>query len=348
MVLIFASCGTIKNELGISGNPGLTYNKLSISESQLDSEMKALANNKPLADLLKDSGEPLVKNGVLAPTYRASWANIRMRTLAIQEARIKNKMKITAKDKKSALSDAKSLFAGQTDADTNEIWKAFPKSFQNDLIDSFAEQYALVRAAPKVSDEEIKKYFDANQDKLAPACDSGKTISHILVKTEKEAQDIKKQLDEGADFEKLAKEKSTDPGSKDSGGSLGCFIPGNFVEAFENVASSLPIGSVSDVVKTEFGYHILKATAYKAPTLEESKDQIKQTLEPDKQTKLYDQVQASLKKAKVTVLKKYGRVSKDDQGLPKIIPLKKDTPATTTTTTPQSDTPSSVETVPAT
>src|SRR5262249_16024967 len=140
-------------------------------------------------------------------------------------------------------------------------------------------------------------------------CDSGKTILHILVDTEKEANDIKKQLDHGADFAKLAKEKSTDTGSGAAGGSLGCYEPGNFVEAFENEAASLPIGQTSGDVETEYGFQILRAEAYSTPKLDDVKEQIRTQLEPDKQQKLFEEIQDSLKKAKVKVLSKYGRVS---------------------------------------
>lgn len=343
LAIALSACSTLKNELGLSEKAGVTYNKLSISEKELDSDLSAIAKNKPLADLLAsaDGAEALVKDGKVTPTYRASWANIKMRTLSIKEIRLKNKMKITKADRKTALNDAKQLFAGSDDTATQEIWDAFPKSFQDRLVDSFAEQYALVRAAPKVTDKEIKDFYEKNKDQLAPACESGKTISHILVDKESDANDIATKIAKGEDFAKLAKKYSTDPGSKDKGGSLGCFTPGNFVEEFEKAATDLPIGSVSSIVKTDFGYHILKATAYTAPTLKESTDTIKTQLEPEKQQKLFDQIQKSLEKAKVKVSSKYGRVSYETDTntgekskIPSIVPLKKDTPATTTTSAP--------------
>ena len=252
MALIFSSCSTIKNELGLSDKAGITYNKLTESEKNLDADLKAIAKNKPLADLLNDSNsaEPLVKDGKVTATYRASWANIKMRTLSIREVRMKNKMKITKADEKKALTDAKSLFSGSDSAASDDIWKAFPKSFQDRLVESFAEQYALLRAAPEVTDKEIKKYYDENQSTIAAPCESGKVISHILVAEEADANDLKADIDGGADFAKLAKENSTDPGSKDKGGDLGFFTPGNFVAEFETAATNLAVGDVSEVVKT--------------------------------------------------------------------------------------------------
>jgi parvulin-like peptidyl-prolyl isomerase len=82
-------------------------------------------------------------------------------------------------------------------------------------------------------------------------------VSHILVKTEEEAKDIKGKLDKGGDFVALAKEYSLD-GNKDNGGSLGYFGTGQMVPAFEEATAQLKIGTISAPVKTDFGYHIIK------------------------------------------------------------------------------------------
>ena len=82
--------------------------------------------------------------------------------------------------------------------------------------------------------------------------------SHILVDTEAEAADLKSQLDGGADFDELAKQHSQCPSGK-AGGSLGRFSKGQMVPEFHAVIfSDLPIGQVSDPVKTDFGHHLIK------------------------------------------------------------------------------------------
>jgi len=328
LALVFFSFSFIKNELGLGSKAGVTYNKLSISEEEIDADLKAIAENEPLNELLADAQDPLVEDGKVTPTYRASWANIKMRTLAIKEVRQKENLEITKKDKEDATKDAKELFTGSDQTATEEIWDAFPKSFQERLVASFAEQYALLRSAPKVSDKEIEEYFNANQETIAPACESGKQISHILVEEEAGAKAIETELKNGGDFAKIAGEKSTDPGSKDNGGKLGCFAPGNFVPEFEAAALALTPGNISAIVKTDFGYHILKADTFTAPTLEESRDQITAQIEQEKQSEVFDQVQKSLEKAKVKVSSKYGRVTREDK-LPVIVPLEKDVPTTT-------------------
>lgn len=339
--LFIQSCGTVKNELGLGDSAGITYNDLKASESDMDSDIKAIAANKKLKELFEASNTTLVdeKTGKLTPELIARWATLQMQTLAIREVREKHKKEITAADKKAALDDAKAMFEGNEEIPTEEIWNSFPKSFRDRLVESFAEQHALLRAAPKVTDAEIKQYYEDNKEQFADACESGKTISHILVDNEKEAKAIAKKIKEGQDFAKLAEKESTDTSSAKNGGSLGCYTPGNFVESFETAAAGLQPGQVSDIVKSEYGYHILKAETYD-PFIS-SKDQIRSTLEPQKQQKIFDEVRESLTKAKITVLKKYGKVSHEvdettgkKSEIPTIVPLKQEKTSTTTTTAP--------------
>jgi peptidyl-prolyl cis-trans isomerase C len=127
-----------------------------------------------------------------------------------------------------------------------------------------------------VTDEAMKKVYD----------DAAKQITgeqevharHILVPTEEEAKAIKAELDKGADFAKLAKEKSKDPGASD-GGDLGFFTKEQMVPEFSKVAFSLEPGKISDPVKTQFGWHIIKVEEKrnrKAPEFDQVKAQIEQ------------------------------------------------------------------------
>lgn len=86
--------------------------------------------------------------------------------------------------------------------------------------------------------------------------------SHILVKDRSLAQELLKKIKQGASFEAIAREYSTCP-SKSKGGDLGWFGPGKMVRPFEDAVGRLASGSVSDVVSTQFGYHIIKLTGRK-------------------------------------------------------------------------------------
>ncbi len=89
---------------------------------------------------------------------------------------------------------------------------------------------------------------------------SSVSAKHILVNQEYEAQDIVKKLNDGITFEKLAADFSECPSGK-NGGDLGSFSKGMMVKPFEKAAFSLKVGEVSDIVKTQFGFHLILRTA---------------------------------------------------------------------------------------
>jgi len=154
----------------------------------------------------------------------------------------------------------------------------------------------------QVSDADLKKFYDQNIEKFK----TGDQIraSHILVKTEKEAKDIQAQLKSGAKFEDLAKKYSVDSSSA-KGGDLGWFGKGSMVPAFEKAALALKEGQVSDIVKSDFGYHIIKLTGKRAAgtrPFDEVKAQIKAAIMPSKQQEIFLKIKDELKKnAKITV-----------------------------------------------
>ena len=118
----------------------------------------------------------------------------------------------------------------------------------------------------EVTDEEIKEYYDNLGQVQA---------RHILVEDEATAKEVKKKLDEGADFAELATEYSKDEGSAANGGDLGWFGKGDMVPEFEKAAFSLKKGEISDPVKSEHGYHIIEVTdVEEVEPLEEIKDEV--------------------------------------------------------------------------
>jgi peptidyl-prolyl cis-trans isomerase C len=131
-----------------------------------------------------------------------------------------------------------------------------------------------VEGKAATTDEAMKKVYE----------DASKQISgeqevharHILVETEDEAKAIEDELKKGADFAELAKKKSKDPGASD-GGDLGFFTKDQMVPEFSSVAFALEPGKISDPVKSQFGWHIIKVEEKrnrKAPDFEQVKAQI--------------------------------------------------------------------------
>lgn len=137
----------------------------------------------------------------------------------------------------------------------------------------------LLEPQVKITDADIKDYYDKNLESLKTP--EQVRASHILVATKEEAEAVLTDLKNGADFATVAKEKSTDTASKENGGDLNFFAKGAMEEPFETAAFALKVGELSGVVQTSNGYHIIKLTDHKdavTPTLDEKKDEIKETL----------------------------------------------------------------------
>ncbi|MGE5560696.1 MAG: peptidylprolyl isomerase [Chloroflexota bacterium] len=152
-----------------------------------------------------------------------------------------------------------------------------------------------------VTDEDITTYFEQNRDNYAE--DEQVRASHILVGTKEEADAIRAQLAGGADFAALAKEKSLDTASGAQGGDLGYFGRDQMDPAFEEAAFELAVGELSQPVKSQFGYHIIKVTDHKQAreyALEEVKDRVRQDVLTSKISERYPDWVAGLKaKAKI-------------------------------------------------
>lgn len=130
--------------------------------------------------------------------------------------------------------------------------------------------------------------------------------SHILVKDEATAKKVKEELGQGKSFEELAKQYSEDTGSKEKGGDLGFFGAGKMVKEFEDAAYKLKKDEVSEPVKSQFGYHIIKVTDIKEPekSFEQSKADIKKELVAKKSQDgefMNDLMMKEIKKADVKV-----------------------------------------------
>ncbi|UFS72003.1 peptidyl-prolyl cis-trans isomerase [Geomonas sp. RF6] len=168
------------------------------------------------------------------------------------------------------------------------------------VVEAYLKKKVEQSATP--TDAEMKAFYEKNKDKF----NSGEQIkaSHILVKSEDEAKQIEKELKGGASFEDLAKKHSMDAAAQ-KGGDLGWFGRGSMLPEFENAAFSLKEGQISPIVKTKFGYHIIKLTGKRPAgqrSYEEVKDQIKQALIPEKQQEVFKKLKEDLKKdAKITV-----------------------------------------------
>ena len=148
---------------------------------------------------------------------------------------------------------------------------------------AFLEQRALHSelidkdVGAKITDAEIRARYDKQMADTPPVNEV--KARHILVKTKEEALAIIKELDGGADFVKLANEKTNDPSGQTTGGDLGYFGPGQMVPEFEKAALVLEVGAYTkEPVQTQFGWHVIKVEdkrAQQPPAFEQVKDEMR-------------------------------------------------------------------------
>ena len=318
---LLALLAVVASACGSAEPRAATVNGNDISSASLQDELKAIKANTPYRKALEDpqNGYGISLAGTGKGTFNTEFAaqtlTLRVYYDLIEQDLAKRGVKVSAADDKKATSGLKS----QIDQLGKGVWAKFPADYQ----DRLGHQEAVITKAQAQATKDLKP------TKAEVAC-----VSHILVtvsdtvtdaQAKAKIEDLKRQLDAGADFAELAKANSDD-GSKAQGGDLGCQPEGTYVPEFEQAVKTLPLNTVSDPVKTQFGYHLI---------LVKSREQ--QTVQPD-QTASQQAFSGYLlkvicgKKADVNVDPRYGTWDKapckGDQGLAKVTAPKK--PATNT------------------
>jgi peptidyl-prolyl cis-trans isomerase D len=197
-------------------------------------------------------------------------------------------------------------FASQVKV-TDEMLKAYyeKNGAQFEIPEQVKAEYVVlnsdtVASQITVTDADIKSYYDQNAKRFVD--EEQRRASHILIKAEKGASDAAKEKAEKllaqlrknpADFAKLAKENSQDPGSAERGGDLDFFSKGMMVPPFEEAAFKLKEGEISDVVQSDFGFHIIQITGIKpgsAKSLDAVKGQIAAEIKKQLATKKFSEM----------------------------------------------------------
>lgn len=190
----------------------------------------------------------------------------------------KEGVSVTQKDIDEEMKNLVEAYGGQTAFDQTLMQSGLTQDLLEKDMKTNLEIEKLLKPQIKITEEEMQTYFDENKESFAKAKEVN--ASHILVADEKTAKEVKAKLDKGEDFAKLAKEYSTD-GSAQSGGELGFFGEGAMVPEFEEAAFSMKVGEISEPVKSQFGYHIIKVNEIHEATeanFKNSKKQIEDAL----------------------------------------------------------------------
>jgi peptidyl-prolyl cis-trans isomerase C len=148
-----------------------------------------------------------------------------------------------------------------------------------------------------VTDEELKEFYKENRHRFSSP--PKVKARHILVRTKQEAEQVKKRLEEGADFAQMAKKYSIDLPMALEGGSMGTIEKGKTLPVLEKTLFSLNVGEMSDIVETNFGFHILtvdEVIPAGFTPFEEVKDDLKAALIKKKEAKAFDAMTSKLEK----------------------------------------------------
>jgi peptidyl-prolyl cis-trans isomerase D len=194
-----------------------------------------------------------------------------------------------------------------TDQELKAFYDRNKATYNNSIPEKRQIKYAMVEttkpAATPVTDQDLQAYYDQHRDEYRQA--EQVKVTHILIKTplpgpdgkvdekgveaaRKKAEDVLKQVKAGGDFAKLAGQYSDDPGSAKNGGGLGWIGRGRTVPEFEKAGFSLPKGQTSDLVKSSYGFHIIRVEDKQeahVKTLAEVKSEIEAKVKEEKATR---------------------------------------------------------------
>jgi peptidyl-prolyl cis-trans isomerase D len=247
--------------------------RVSMSASEFEEQLRQ--------DLMRQKLQSLVTDGVVVSgtdieeEYRRRNEKVKLEYLTVAKSDFESDVKVSDEEARSFYDQNSKMFARPVQRKVRFITLT-PQLFSSSVT---------------VSDREIKRYYDENSYQYSTP-DQVKA-SHILFKTgpDKDEQAVRQKAEEvlaqakaGADFAELAKKYSEDT-SAEKGGDLGFFSRGRMVPEFEEAAFSLPEGAVSDLVRTTYGFHIIKVTAHQAAftrPLESVKEEIRSTLTQQK------------------------------------------------------------------
>tara|TARA_R110002049_G_scaffold44333_6_gene130251 strand:+ start:111879 stop:112727 length:849 start_codon:yes stop_codon:yes gene_type:complete len=160
------------------------------------------------------------------------------------------------------------------DTHTGDLPSRITLALENETRSLTAGEVVEKVMANEVSEADLQAAYDEEYASAEPEQEFN--AAHILVETEEEAKAIKEEVEGGADFAEVAREKSTGP-SGPSGGSLGWFGKGMMVPAFEAAVTGMEPGAISDPVETQFGWHVIKLNEVRvadAPALDDVREEL--------------------------------------------------------------------------
>lgn len=270
---------------------------VTIDRSEFEKELKALHDNKQLQAASGGSGLAGAGKNTLDPRLAAGWLTFVIQDRLVAHGVDRRRLQVTPAHTEAAKAQMSTQFGSE------EAVAGFPDWFRERLTERNSRAVALQSALGGVdlSEASLRKYYDEHRAEFSLNC-----VSHILVRSKAEADSTLARLRGGEDFAAVAKAVSQDRGTVPKGGDLDCSPKGSFVPEFDQAASELEVGKLSDPVQTQYGYHILRVRERKETSFEESQDQIRTLLNAQSQNAYRQFLRQALTSVRVTVDKRYG------------------------------------------
>ena len=283
-----------------------------VDRSEFEKELKALNDNRQLQAASGGNGLSGAGKKTVDPRLAAGWLTAVIYDRLITKEFERRRLKVTPADTEQAKTQLATQFGSP------EVANAFPKWFRERLVARNARAVALRSALSGLSfsDDSLRAYFEQNKGDFSQNC-----LSHILVRSRADAEAVRVRLRGGQDFATVARAVSTDTGSGARGGDLGCNPKGTFVPEFEEAASTLPVGQLSEPVQTQFGFHVLLVTERKDASFEAAKEEVRAGLNSQSQAAFRQFLQQAVNSVRVAVDERYGTFEPPATGqAPEVVP----------------------------
>lgn len=305
--LVATACGTVSPYAA-------KVNDESISQDQLERELRSIAANGPYLKLIESRQQV---TGAGAGTFDAAFTALALTRQIyyelIGDELAERELTVSEADLTAARATVIEQIQGE------DVFQDFPEDYQDELIRRQAQLDVLtlsLTGATGSAEEAAKAYYDSRREEFANAC-----VSHILVANQEKADEIRARIAAGEDYAAIARTESQDTQSAQKGGELGCDITQEtgFVPEFLLAVFSQPVGEVGSPVRTQFGFHIIKVTSRSVPPYDEVKDDARRRLTTSGQEKLLTWLQETVATAKIEINPKYGTFNKEGAS-PGVVP----------------------------
>lgn len=306
-IVVLGSCSSVSETKAASVNGEV------ISEDSLRSELAAIQSNDGYRQAVEEGlqGQGLAMTvagdgkGTFDSNFVARVLSLGVYYQLLEQELAERKVAITAEDLDASRPRSVNSVGGDA------VFNAFPKIYQDQLVRQQALSDKLRSVVgTEFAPERAKEIFEASPEQFEGFC-----VSHIFADLQQRGpeaakariDDLKRQLNEGADFAALAREQSDDPAAAAQDGSLGCGGEGRFLPDFEAAAFALPVGQVSDPVETSVGYHLILVTERRPLAFEEVRAQLEEELQQRQVVALSAFIDDLTCKAEVDVNPRHGK-----------------------------------------